>query len=180
MRNNNLTMLGAVALALMISVVVPSSTWANVTRVFDLSGIFGDGNALTGDVTMDVTVGDATAIDVTADSFPFSSIGSQSSQGATYTIFSVNASNQAHLTLVFPVASLVGYNGGALSTNTHLDDLLNIPATATYLMSGSATLVSSSGSVPELSTWAMMLLGFAGLGGYAAFRTSNKKVASAV
>ena len=39
--------------------------------------------------------------------------------------------------------------------------------------------VSSSGAVPEPSTWAMMVLGFAGLG-YAAFRGNSKGQALAI
>jgi hypothetical protein len=40
------------------------------------------------------------------------------------------------------------------------------------------TVIATSGAVPEPSTWAMMLLGFAGLG-FAGYRTSRKTVAAA-
>jgi hypothetical protein len=92
---------------------------------------------------------------------------------------SAAALNSAHLFLIFDVASLVGYDGGALSTETRVDNLLNDPVTSTSLTSGSATAVGPP-AVPELSTWAMMLVGFAGLGSYAAFRTSNKNIAARV
>jgi hypothetical protein len=39
-----------------------------------------------------------------------------------------------------------------------------------------AALVGEGSAVPEASTWAMMLLGFAGLG-YAAFRRSPRRAA---
>jgi hypothetical protein len=54
MRNNKLTMLGALALAIMVSVITPNPGWA-LTTVFDVSGNFDDGTTLTGSVTIDVT-----------------------------------------------------------------------------------------------------------------------------
>jgi hypothetical protein len=176
MRNNNLTMLGALALALTVGVAAPSPAWADVTTVFGVSGDFYDGTMLTGNVTIDVTAGDATAIDVTDGSFHFGSILEQFSESGLYIIGSATSRNSAHLFLTFPVESLIGYDGGALSTETRVDDLLNDSSTS--LASGSATAVKTP-AVPELSTWAIMLLGFAGLG-YVAFRTSNKNVAATV
>ena len=65
--------------------------------------------------------------------------------------------------------SLVGYTGGSLSTNTNVSS-----QSATFrwgLTSGSLTEIAVI-PVPEPSTWAMMLLGFAGLGfaGYQAHK----------
>jgi hypothetical protein len=47
-------MLGALALAIMVSVITPNPGWA-LTTVFDVSGNFDDGTTLTGSVTIDVT-----------------------------------------------------------------------------------------------------------------------------
>jgi hypothetical protein len=171
MRNGKRTMLGAVTLALTVGVVTPSPAWADVTTVFDVSGEFDNGATLAGDVTIDVTAGDATAIDLTEGSSHFGKIAAQFSQGGLYFVAGSPSPSSTRLILTFPVASLVGYGGGALSTETRVDDFLN--GTSTFLIISSVKPAKTA-AVPELSTWAMMLLGFAGLG-YAASRTSNKK-----
>jgi hypothetical protein len=167
-------MLGALALALMVSVVTPNLAWANVTRVFLLVGQFDNGTLLDGEVTIDITAGVFTAIDATAGTFDFTSVDGQVPPNG---MFSYAAANSAHLFVQIDVASLVGYDGGAIAKGTRLDDLRTHPVTVTYLTRG---VPVDPRPIPELSTWAMMLLGFAGLGSYAAFRTSNKNIAATV
>jgi hypothetical protein len=169
MRNSKLTMFGAVALGLTVGVVAPSPAWADVITVFDVSGEFDNGSALTGDVTIDVTVGDATAIDLTADSSHFGKIAAQFSQGGLYFVSASPSPSSTRLILTFPVASLVGYGGGFLSTETRVDDFLNGTATSLII---SSVKPAKTAAVPELSTWAMMLIGFAGLG-YAGYRRAR-------
>jgi hypothetical protein len=170
MRNSKLTMFGAVALGLTVGVVAPSPAWADVITVFDVSGEFDNGAALTGDVTIDVTAGDATAIDLTADSFHFGKIAVQFSQDGLYFVAGSPSPSSTRLVLAFPVASLVGYGGGALSTQTRVDDFLNGTATSLII---SSVKPAKTAAVPELSTWAMMLLGFTGLG-YAGYRQRQR------
>src|SRR5260370_37322020 len=144
-----------------MAMVGSSSARADVTTVFDVSGTFGNSWTLTGTVTVDVTNGNATALDVTADAFDFTSISTQSSEGGEYLIGSVASSKSANLALFFPVASLVGYDGGSLSTDTRVVDTFT--GHIEFLTTGSATVASTT-AVPEPSTWAMALRGFAGRG----------------
>jgi hypothetical protein len=58
--------------------------------------------------------------------------------------------------------SLVGYTGGPLSTETMMSGPSDVYSAT--LVSGSLTEGTGASFVPEPSTWAMMLLGFAGLG----------------
>jgi len=153
--------LGLMALAIPAAALGPSPAWADVTTIFDVSGDFDNGSTLAGTVTVDVTTGNATAIDVTADSFDFTDIGTQISETGEYIIGAISPSNTSHLFLTFPVANLVNYAGGSLSSDTQLDNL-QIPS-STSLTSGAATPSRTAEVVPELSTWAMMLIGFAGL-----------------
>jgi hypothetical protein len=75
--------------------------------------------------------------------------------------------SEAALIFSTPTAgSLVGYTGGSLSTNTGVRSQSG--AFGWGLTSGSLTEIAVT-PVPEPSTWAMMLLGFAGLG-YAGLR----------
>jgi len=69
--------------------------------------------------------------------------------------------------------SLVGFTGGTIDpTSTVIG--AGIVTTLYLPINGSITAATA---VPELSTWAMMLLGFAGLG--FAFKQSRRKVAIA-
>jgi hypothetical protein len=52
-----------------------------------------------------------------------------------------------HLFLYFPVADLIGYGGGELSTQSRIDMILS----SAYLFSGSVTLAPAT-VVPEAST----------------------------
>jgi hypothetical protein len=72
--------------------------------------------------------------------------------------------------------SLDGYTGGPLSIKTTMvgGNVLELFAT---LVSGSLTEVTGILPVPEPSTWAMMLLGFAGRG-FACYRASRSAAAS--
>jgi hypothetical protein len=71
--------------------------------------------------------------------------------------------------------------GGTLGANTSVFDLSFTQAGGTgRLISASGTYEVTTSTVPETSTWAMMVLGFVGLG-YAAFRKGAKgKLAVAV
>jgi hypothetical protein len=132
------------------------------------------------------------AIDLTADRglpIHFTDIVSQGLAGGDYTI--TGASYPATLFLHFPVPNLVDYDGGPLETSVEPTPNHGNPGEAVGLGTATASelrnfvfppipemedflvppiaLTSSSGTpttaaVPELSTWAMMLLGLAGLG----------------
>ena len=155
-------------LAILPTLTAAGSARADVIDVFNLTGTFDNGSTLSGTINVDVTTGVATSLDAIADGFGISHIITQFSQSGEYTVGAApSGNNDAHFLLMFPIADLIGYNGGDLSTDTQLQDLTMKPIEiTTFLTSGSATLVQG---VPEPSTWAMLLLGFAGLG-YAGYR----------
>ena len=59
------------------------------------------------------------------------------------------------------------------------DAALNIPLTQFYDTHTDGTFSTAAGAVPEPSTWAMMLIGFGGLG-LAVTRGGRKQVAPAI
>jgi hypothetical protein len=78
----------------------------------------------------------------------------------------------------------MGAVGGGNQTNTLANQLVRITdlapfTTATFTSTQNAFEFSIGTAVPEASTWAMMTLGFAGLG-YAAFRRNTKGRALAI
>jgi hypothetical protein len=94
--------------------------------------------------------------------------------GLTELELSVQGSIFPVLDLLFSTpepGSLVGYTGGPLSTQTNLFEFESGTAT---LVSGSLTKGIGVVPVPEPSTWAMMLLGFAGLG-FVGYRQTTRR-----
>jgi hypothetical protein len=59
------------------------------------------------------------------------------------------------------------------------DDEEGVPFTQFYDTHTDGSFTTAAGSVPEPATWAMMLIGFVGLG-YAGYRRSRKEAASAI
>jgi PEP-CTERM motif-containing protein len=140
-------------LAIMLVSAAPAS--ADVISVFDVSGTFDDGSTLAGTLDIDVTSGDATAISVVADGIRMTSV-----LGISANLIVANAKDTfGHLYLYFPVADLIGYDGGNLSTQSRLDK----KPYGVSLVSGAVTLAPAT-AVPEASTWTMLLAGFAMLG----------------
>ena len=144
--------------------------------VLDLTGAFDDGSTLSGTITIDITTGLATALDAVADGFGIDDIVTQFSQSGEYTVGAgPSGNNDAHFFLTFPIADLIGYSDGALSTDTRLGILPLTRPRATSLTSGSATLVQG---VPEPSTWGLMIIGFAGVGFFAVRRAGKATAAT--
>jgi hypothetical protein len=164
-------------LAILAPLAAPGSARAHVIDVFDLTGAFDNGSALSGTVTIDITTGQATAIDAVADGFGINEIDTQFPESFGYVVgTSPSSNNSAHFFLTFADVDLTGYSGGALSTETRVDDFITDPTTSTFLTSGSATLASTS--VPEPSTWALMIVGFAGVGFFAVRRAGKAAAAT--
>jgi hypothetical protein len=158
------------ALALLAALAAPGSARADVTEVFNLFGEFDNGSTLSGTLTVDTTAGSATAIDAAADGFEFKTITGQSS-GLEYTVNADTAGNAAQLSLVFGVHSLVGYGGSSLSPDTTLNGIS---------LKGGGANPSESSPVPEPSTWALIIVGFAGVGLVAARHARRATAATAI
>ena len=156
------------ALVLLAGLAAPISARADVIEVFNLFGEFDNSSVLSGTVTIDTTAGSATAIDAAVNGFEFKTITGQSS-GLEYTIDADTAGNAAQLSLVFGVHSLVGYGGSSLSPDTTLNGV--------SLKGGGANPAESS-PVPEPSTWALLIVGFAGVGAFAIRRAGKANVAA--
>jgi hypothetical protein len=155
------------------------STLAAITgachaETFDLSGAFAVGT-LGGTIDIDVVTGTVTSADVKvlgtspAAKGPLTTIDNvvpyPPSDHLLYISLSDGTSSTADvLVLYLPTSTLVGYTGGSVCSTTYSCSL----GAQTYLELGGAPpfqfLASGSMSVPEPSTWAMLLLGFAGLG----------------
>ena len=119
-----------------------------------------------GTLDIDVTNGTVPDIDITFPSLdPFNRvILADMSPGAT--VEATNAPSLGQVLFLTFTGSLVGFTGGAITGNVVTTSDLGI-ALFTVNAGGSIT------AVPEPSTWAMMLVGFAGLG-YAGYRQTRR------
>jgi hypothetical protein len=157
---------------LLAALAAPGSARADVTEVFTLFGEFDNGSTLTGTVTIDVTNGSATAIDAAADGFEFRYITSQGPQFTEYVVRAASAGNADQLYLAFGVGSLLGYGGSSLSPDTQING-------SVFLKGGGAN-PSQSSPVPEVSSWVLMMLGFAGVGLFAVRRARRSTTAAVI
>jgi hypothetical protein len=136
------------------------------------------GCTIGGEIVINNATGAVLSADVTATGFS-PSVGAFTAPQALNTAFGLTDlevetapvfTSQAALIFSTPTeGSLVGYTGGSLSTNTQVRSRTG--AFGWGLISGSLTEIAAA-PVPECSTWAMMLLGFVGLG-FAGHRASQ-------
>jgi hypothetical protein len=175
--------LGALAMALALGA---APVRADVTKVFEANGVFEDGVKLGGTLTIDVTTGDVTAANlllgepISAEVTGLGGTGGDSG-GFAQQFFSLGPGNPFPvITLLFTTPSLVGYSGGPLASLAMLEGgfaSTYVPGGDTVVLASGA-LTSDTLTVPEPSTWAMMLVGFAGLG-FPGYRASRRTAAAA-
>jgi hypothetical protein len=136
------------------------------------------GCILGGEIVINNSTGAVISADVTSTGFS-PSLGPFTAPQPLHTAFGLTDleivtapafTSEAALIFSTPTeGSLVGYTGGSLSTNTTVRSQSGVFGWG--LTSGSLTEIAVS-PVPEPSTWAMMLLGFAGLG-FVGYRASQ-------
>ncbi|HEY1779512.1 MAG TPA: PEP-CTERM sorting domain-containing protein [Roseiarcus sp.] len=158
------------ALVVLAALAAPSSARADVTEVFNLFGEFENASTLSGTVTIDVTKGSATAIDASADGFEFKDITTQGPQFSEYVVRAVTAGAADQLYLAFGVGSLLGFGGSSLSPDTNVNGIS---------LKGGGANPSESSPVPEPSSWALLIVGFLGVGFFAA-RRAGRSTATAL
>jgi PEP-CTERM motif len=149
---------------------------------FDVSGTFATGT-LGGTINIDVITGTVTSADVTASGTspavtgPFTIIDNlveyPPSDHLLYISLSDGISSTSDVLVLFlPTSTLIGYFGGSVCSIRYSCSL----SAQSYLEPGGLpqfqSLTFGSLSVPEPSTWAMMLLGLAGLC-YAGYRRAS-------
>jgi PEP-CTERM motif len=179
------TTLCAAAIALLstslAAALAPQTARADVTTTFDVSGTAtaelgqscGSNCPFSGTLTIDVTTGAATAVDIT---FPglsaFDTLTFSDGAGPSdWAIFASNSAFADFVTLIFTTTqtpgSLVGFAGGSI-----------VGKSVSGNPSGNVLYALTSGSiaaVPEPSTWALAIIGFGlmGLLGYRKTRSDN-------
>jgi PEP-CTERM motif len=171
--------LGALAMALALGA---APVRADVIRVFEANGVFDDGVKLGGTVTIDVTTGDVTSANLLLSepvSAEVTGLGNSGESGGGFAkqFTSVGSGGPFPLiVLLFTTPSLVGYGGGPLASSAMPQGGFS----SEYGLSPDEPVGLASGTltVPEPSTWAMMLMGFAGLG-FAGYRASRRTAAAA-
>jgi PEP-CTERM motif len=178
---------GLGALAMAMAMGAPPAR-ADVIRVFEATGVFDDGVKLGGTLTIDVTTGNVTAADLLLGepiSAEVTGLGGKGVNGGGFSQMFLSlgpASPLPLITLGFLTPSLVAYGGGPLASDAAPQGALVStyapPSGAEFVDLASGTLTSSTLTVPEPSTWSMMLMGFAGLG-FAGYRASRKMAAAA-
>lgn len=151
---------------------------------FDASGLFDGGYTLGGTVTIDNTLGSVVASDLIVSGAPalpnpdsFTTILAASPSRVGGGLFDLNVEDSAGniFSSGLTAPTLVGFTGGVFcsdqtpnSCGSALEDFSN--GFSFYeLQSGTLSL---AGAVPEPSTWAMMFVGFLGIG----FLASRKKI----
>jgi hypothetical protein len=153
MKKFGLSILSAVMLGL---AVVATPAAADVIYNYTLDGSYSPAGTLSGTLTLDATNRQVTSVDITA-----SSLGE-----FTTVVFG------------FPVSGgvyVLALSDFQLDFDVH-EFLAGQPTTVTGTIQGDAvTGILNIAAVPEPSTWAMILLGFAGIG-FLAYRRKNKPV----
>jgi PEP-CTERM motif-containing protein len=160
-----------VAGSLLAALVVFAVSGAQAAVVkFDVFGQFASPSLISfsGTLSLDLDTNKAVSADVTVPGFAeFNDVSGPTFLGTKATLFVSNGSGSGSqiLDLVFAVPtpfSFAGFNGGPLTGGEQGTGIrqsgIHIEPIVTDLVSGSIT------PVPEPTTWAMILLGFVGLG----------------
>jgi PEP-CTERM motif len=175
-----ITYAAIISTALFALFAAGASSRADTIKIFNVSGTAVNQSVVpvdscpglgtcpfSGTLDVDVTNGTVPAIDITFPSLPaFDRVEfTETAPGPSVVLFATNAPSLGQVLDLTFTGSLVGFTGGTITGLAVTTSDLGVEIFA----------VNSGGSitpVPEPSTWAMMLLGFAGLG-YAGYRGSR-------
>ncbi len=167
----NIKSLGSVVgLCLALGFVTPNSASADIVYDFTLNnGTYSPSGSITGALTVDATTSTVVSVDFTTTgtyNYHFTSIAEQFENFGLWVVSTEDTANFAHLVFVLNnKASLfagqvtpiyTGIGGGVIFPSGCLDMSCSVgaPLGGTFAVS----------AVPEPSTWAMMVLGFVGVG----------------
>jgi hypothetical protein len=158
-----------------LAVIAASAAQADVVKLFDLSGTLQiPVLTLTGTIDLDLTDNTVKSVDVTVEGLPAYNQSPSLRFGVSGSpaVVDVFDSSGDMLSLLFNVPNprrLAGFEGGALIVEGTFAGASGLP-----FLFGSNALITpdpsdashpvAAASVPEPSTWVMMLLGFVGLG----------------
>ena len=159
----------------------PAIAWRPQRRVVG-SRTARQGVKLGGTLTIDVTAGDVTAANLLLGepiSAKVTELGGTGEVGGTFAqdFFSPPGTSFPAISLGFLTPSLVGYGGGPLASVAMSAEGR---VSKYFAVKGGVPVGLASGAltVPEPPTWAMLLMGFAGLG-FAGSRASRRTAAAA-
>jgi hypothetical protein len=190
-----IALLGCAAAALAAAVVPANATVYNVNRTID-------GGSVVGTITTDGATGTIAPSDFTAWDLVLSGPGSTitiSSNDAQHTVYGSGVDITASATqisfnfsasdggfLVFQQVMnsgqtywCVNSNNGTCNDNESVVPQGFMNMSAQFADREGNQVIATAGAVPEPTTWALMLLGFAGLG-YAGFRQNRTRTAATV
>jgi hypothetical protein len=161
---------------------------AEAAVVWDVSGTFSDGTTLTGSFSTDVYgyVGSANLLTQTKGGFTgfdYTLADSYSSSGLNFVDFQPGYTSDLHLQFANPLTSPSADNPivDAVSYECQGSFSCYVPSggTTRYLTGGvEEDFATAVGGVPEPATWAMLLIGFFGVG--TALRLARRKQTGAV
>jgi hypothetical protein len=159
----------AAVLGLMAAAVAPAR--ADMILSFNAEGTFSDGATLSGTVTIDVTTGVATAVDLVVgapDSLTFTTITFQAANSPVSGDYSIIAetSNSILFDIYLPTATLVGYDGGPFESNSQAVN--GLPSIIVYRGDVNVALEEGSLSPSAISTPAPSTLVLALIGAFTA------------
>jgi hypothetical protein len=150
---------------------------ADTIQTFNASGTFADGATLSGILTIDVTTGVATAVDLVVgppDSLTFSFIQQQVPSGADGYLIQTGtaASGVPQLDLILATTTLVNYSGSSIASGSEPVDnraseiLVSTSPSPVVVLLSQGSLSAAPAAAPAAASLTLLGAGAVGLLGY--------------